>query len=363
MIKYIGSKRALLPVILQLIERIADVRTVVDLFSGTSRVGHALKQRGYRVLANDHNAYAHALARCYVQADREDIAGAESLLAELNGLPGRPGFFTATYCERARFVHPKNGARIDAIRAEIAARRLPPDLEAIALVSLLQAADKVDSTTGVQMAFLKQWAPRAHNDLRLRMPEVLPRARNGKGEAHCLDAADAARTLTGDVVYVDPPYNKHSYLGNYHVWESLVRWDHMPVYGIACKRSDCVPRRSAFNLRTRIHAALAEVLAAVQARVVIVSFNNEGFVSRAQMEALLGGLWGGTAHVHTIAVDHKRYVGAKIGIYNLKGEKVGKVGHLTNTEYLYVAARSDLGAELAPWLTRTAAGTPSSSAS
>ena len=70
MIKYLGSKRLLLPRILEQIEPLAGVRTVLDLFSGTSRVGHALKARGYRVHANDHNAYAATLAnyRHYVAA-------------------------------------------------------------------------------------------------------------------------------------------------------------------------------------------------------------------------------------------------------------------------------------------------------
>ena len=74
MIKYIGSKRLLLPTIVSTIASLQHVTSVADLFSGTSRVGHALKGKGYRVLANDHLAYAHALATCYVQADYDDVA-------------------------------------------------------------------------------------------------------------------------------------------------------------------------------------------------------------------------------------------------------------------------------------------------
>ncbi|EQD48307.1 D12 class N6 adenine-specific DNA methyltransferase domain protein, partial [mine drainage metagenome] len=73
MIKYIGSKRTLIPVILEVVRRATNACSVIDLFSGTSRVGHALKAAGYRVLSNDHNAYALTLARCYVEADAEDI--------------------------------------------------------------------------------------------------------------------------------------------------------------------------------------------------------------------------------------------------------------------------------------------------
>ncbi len=127
MIKYLGSKRLLAPAIVEAVRALPGVRTVVDLFSGTARVGHALKAAGYRVLANDHNAYAATLARCYVQADADDHArDAERLVAELNALPGRPGYFTETFCERSRFFHPDNGARVDAMREAIAAKSLRP---------------------------------------------------------------------------------------------------------------------------------------------------------------------------------------------------------------------------------------------
>jgi adenine-specific DNA-methyltransferase len=338
MIKYIGSKRTLLPVIVEAIRRTPDAATVIDLFSGTSRVGHALKAAGYRVLANDHNAYAATLARCYVQADAEDVLDdAAALVREFNGLKGDPGYFTRTFCERSRYLQPKNGARVDAVRDAIAAKGLPPDLEAVMLVSLMEAADRVDSTTGLQMAYLKSWAPRAHNDLELRVPDVLPRATNGKGAATCLDAFDAAATLEADVAYIDPPYNQHSYLGNYHVWESLVRWDKPPVYGVACKRTDVRERASIFNSRPRFAVAMRRLLGLVRARTLVVSFNNEGYMTREEMEALLAEQGDG---VTTIENDFKRYVGAQIGIYNPRGQKVGTVSHLRNKEFVYVVTRA-----------------------
>ncbi len=343
MIKYLGSKRTLLPVILECVGRHPSVRSVIDLFSGTSRVGAALKSAGYRVLANDHNAYAATLARCYVQADAEDHRReAEQLVAEFNALRGQPGYFTHTFCERSRFFQPHNGERIDAIREAIAAKSLDPELEAVMLVSLMEAADRVDSTTGVQMAYLKSWAPRASNPLELRVPALLPRGVHGRSAAHQLDAFDAARTLEADAAYIDPPYNQHSYLGNYHIWESLVRWDKPEVYGIACKRIDCRDRRSVFNSRRECANAFARLLQSVRARLLIVSFNNEGYVGREAMELMLGSLWDGAVRVSTIEHDYRRYVGARIGIYNPQGEKVGRVSHVTNTEYLYVAERLDI---------------------
>ncbi len=329
MIKYLGSKRVLVPRIVAALRALPRVRTVLDLFSGTSRVGHALKRAGLRVTANDHLAFAHVLARCYVEVDaRRTGRRAERLLAELARVPPQAGWLTATCCERARFFHPKNGARIDAIREAIAARGLPPDLEAVALVSLMEAADRVDSTTGVQMAYLKQWAPRALHDLELRLPELLP----GPGTALRLDAAEAARQVEVDAAYVDPPYNQHSYLGNYHVWESLVRWDKPEVYGTAQKRVDCRSYRNPFNSKRRIRAALAEVLAALRARWLVVSFSDEGYLPRPELERMLAE----RGHVEVVEVDFKRYVGAQIGIYNPRGEKVGRVSHLRNREHLFL---------------------------
>lgn len=346
-IKYIGSKRTLIPVILSAVRSATSARSVIDLFSGTSRVGHALKQSGYQVFSNDHNAYAATLARCYVEADAESVLDeARALVAELNGLPGSPGYFTETFCIKSRFFQPRNGERVDAIREAIAAKGLRPELEAVMLVSLMEAADRVDSTTGLQMAYLKSWAPRSHNALELRVPAVLPRAKNGKGVASCLDAVAAARSLVADVAYIDPPYNQHSYIGNYHVWESLVRWDKPEVYGVACKRVDVRQRQSIFNSRPRFAGAFREVISNLQSRVLIVSFNDEGYLSREDLESMLASLWDGSSRVTTIENDFKRYVGAQIGIHNPKGEKVGKVSHLRNKEYVYVATHPDVEVEM-----------------
>ena len=330
MIKYLGSKRTLLPTLVGLLDVIPELESVADVFSGTSRVGHALKAAGYRVEANDHNAYAHCIARCYVEADLERVeADAQRLLAELSALPGRPGYFTDVFCERSRFFQPHNGARVDAIREAIAAKSLDPVLESVLLVSLMEAADRVDSTCGLQMAYVKSWAPRSFKDLELRMPEVLPASPAGACRAHCMDANDFADSVETDVAYLDPPYNQHSYLSNYHIWESLVRWDKPEVYGVACKRVDCRERKSDYNSKRRHVAAFTDLVERLRSPLLVVSFNNEGYQARPELEALLRT----RGEVFVVTRDFKRYVGAQIGIHNPSGERVG-VSHLRNEEYL-----------------------------
>lgn len=334
MIKYIGSKRAMLePLTGAIAALLPDGGRVCDLFSGSARVGRDLKAKGFQVWSNDHNAYAHTLAVAMVQADRERwLAPAEAILAELRTLKPQAGWFTQAYCEQARFFHPDNGARIDAMRERIEAMGLEPELKAVVLVALMQAADRVDSTAGVQMAYMKQWAPRALKPLELRSPDLLPGVAAGPCRATRADAVELTPQIEADLVYLDPPYNQHSYLSNYHVWESLILWDKPETYGVANKRIDCRTRKSPFNSRPGIGPALAAVIDGLKAPNLIVSFNDEGYLSREALVAMLSA----RGPVRVVEIPHPRYVGARIGIHNPKGEKVGTVGRLRNVEYLFL---------------------------
>jgi adenine-specific DNA-methyltransferase len=329
MIKYLGSKRLLIPEIIGLTSQLPEANTVLDLFSGTSRVGYACKKAGYTVTANDHLTYAYHIAQCYITADRDKLyAEAEKLVDELNNLPGKAGYFTDTFCEQSRFFQPMNGERIDAIRDRITDLALDPVLESILLVSLMEAADRVDSTCGIQMAYLKDWAPRAKQKMMLRVPELLP----GTGQALQLDATEAAARDNFDLVYVDPPYNQHKYLGNYHIWESLVKWDKPDFYGKAKKRVDVKEYKSPFNSKRKIAEAFKATLDKVRARYMMISFSNEGYMKHGDIVELLS-TYGETAWMD---INYRRYVGAQIGIYNQHGDKVGTKGHLFNKEFIFL---------------------------
>ena len=336
MIKYLGSKRVLLPWIGETVEKIARNTSVIDLFSGTSRVGHYFKRLGYQVHSNDLNTYAYALAKCYVASDWEDHKDRlPKLLKEMQSVPPSPGYFYQNYCVESRFFQPKNGSRIDAMRDWIEEQDINEEERAILLVALMEASDRVDSTCGLQMAYLKKWAQRSFHDLELRMPDLLTCSKAGKGSATNLDALEAAKKLSADIAYLDPPYNQHKYLGNYHIWESLIRWDKPDVYGVARKRVDVKERVSPFNRKKQIQEALKSVIRDLDVNHIVVSFNNEGYITKEEMIEILSI----RGNVVTLENTHKRYVGAQIGIHNQEGEKVGSVSHTKNTEYLFVVSQ------------------------
>jgi adenine-specific DNA-methyltransferase len=201
------------------------------------------------------------------------------------------------------------------------------------------AADRVDSTTGLQMAFLKSWSERSHRDLVLQEPALLA------GPGHTV-RGDAVRTIDAlpevDLMYLDPPYNQHRYFTNYHVWETLVRWDEPAHYGIACKRVDArddAGTRSVFNSKQLMPDAMADLLGRARADVVVVSYNDESWISPEAMTAALRDA--GRACVQVVAFDSKRYVGAQIGVHGPTGEKVGEVKRLRNIEYVFLAGDRD----------------------
>ncbi|MDZ4179908.1 MAG: DNA adenine methylase [Coriobacteriia bacterium] len=335
MIKYLGSKRTLIPV-LGAIARAVEARSALDLFSGTTRVSQEFKKSGIEVTAVDSGTYAHVLAQCYIATDASSIDPDElrETLALLSALPGKRGYFTEVFCEQSRFFQPKNGMRVDAIRDYLEENLRTSPLYPVLLTSLMLAADRVDSTTGVQMAYLKQWAPRAHNDLELRPPELIP----GVGHAllgDALEIVDAVEPL--DLAYLDPPYNQHRYFTNYHIWETLIRWDQPEYYGVACKRIDSrdPSTKSQFNLKREMPKALHSVVSRVRAETVVLSYNNESWIAAGELRDWL--YEAGHERVELLDFDSKRYVGAQIGIFNPSGEKVGKVSHLRNKEHVLIA--------------------------
>ena len=296
MIKYLGSKRRLVPVLTRICQA-SGARTALDLFTGTTRVAQAFKAQGVHVTAVDSARYAHTFARTYIETDAAatDSGALRAAVTHLNALPGKPGYVTETFSHQARFFQPQNAARIDAVRDAIDSEYAGSPLFPLLLTSLIEAADRVDSTTGVQMAYVKQWAPRSSNPLELRVPELLAgpgRAIQGDAVALTCGVGVGIGVEGGlghfDLAYLDPPYNQHRYFTNYHVWETLVAWDAPEAYGVARKRVDArdPSTHSAFNSKRTMPAALASVVQSVDCDLLVLSYNNESWLELEELEAM-----------------------------------------------------------------------------
>jgi adenine-specific DNA-methyltransferase len=350
-IKYLGSKRRLVPVLARICAA-SGATTALDLFTGTTRVAQSFKSLGVHVTAVDSARYAHVFAQTYIEADAAttDAVALGAAIHRLNELPGKPGYVHDTFAREARFFQPFNAARIDAVRDAIDRDYAGSPLFPLLLTSLIEAADRVDSTTGVQMAYVKAWAPRSARPLELRVPELL----RGSGRAVRGDAVELVAGMAGvagvagggggtglgsfDLAYLDPPYNQHRYFTNYHVWETLVAWDAPEPYGVARKRVDArddPATKSAFNSKRTMPDALRSVVAGVDCGLMVLSYNDESWLAADELEAVCRNA--GHAEVVTLAFESARYVGARIGIFDPSGRKVGRVGHLSNRELVVIA--------------------------
>lgn len=339
MIKYLGSKRTLIPA-LQRIISVVEPRSAVDVFTGTTRVACAMKSMGVATTANDIATYSKVLADCYIATDARDVDRKELqlIIDDLAATAPSDGYFTETFCRKARFFQPHNGARIDAIRERIEMEFSASPYYPILLTSLMEAADRVDSTTGQQMAYLKQWAARSYNDLQMRIPQLL----DGPGQASRMDANEFATSMPPvDLAYLDPPYNQHRYFTNYHIWETLIRWDKPETYGVAQKRVDAREghTKSAYNRKREMPPALFSLINDLNAATLVLSYNDESWIDVPQMVDAIRGRF---EELTVLGFDNKRYVGAQIGIYDPEGQKVGKVGRLRNIEYVFVAGTRDI---------------------
>ena len=152
------------------------------------------------------------------------------------------------------------------------------------------------------------------------------------------------------MAYLDPPYNQHRYFTNYHVWETLVAWDAPEAYGVARKRLDArdPSTHSVFNSKRTMPAALASVVQSVDCDLLVLSYNNESWLALEELEAMCsihGGRRTATRReVATLAFDSARYVGARIGIFDPSGRKVGRVSHVSNQELVVIAGEVGAGA-------------------
>lgn len=309
-IKYVGSKMLLIPYILELARR-TDARTVLDGFSGTTRVSQAFAQSGYNVISSDISAWTEVFGTCYLRQKR-DIHLTE-LIAELNNVTPMDGWFTENYggeVTESGLVDPKrpwqrhNTRKLDAIREAIDEMSLTEIEKAVAITSLILALDKVDSTLGHFASYLKKWSPRSYKKLSLKEPMFVETA----GE-HAVRRGDIFKVLDRlpevDLAYFDPPYGSNNekmppsrvrYAAYYHVWTTICLNDRPRLFGKAKRRVDTRDKvaasvfedfRRSFSGRFRAVEAIDRLVRNVRAKYVLLSYSSGGRATSSELVDVL----------------------------------------------------------------------------
>jgi adenine-specific DNA-methyltransferase len=321
--RYIGNKTRLLGFITAALDRLGIPSGIAhDAFAGTSAVGRALKERGWRVASSDLMTYSYVFQRAYVVAQRQpsiaELRAADpdvrralrsphfharaaardgsslGVLAEYleQWLDPQPGFFTTHFTGERMYFTRENTERIDTVRTTLhrwySAGLIGDDAYYLLLAALIEGADRVANTAGVYAAYIKSWQPNALRPLRLA--PLHPMKGPPGSSAHRADAVDVARALGPvDLLYVDPPYNARQYPGYYHIPELIARgWTDQPppLRG----KTGLLPadgQRSAWCSARRVRQALRELLEATGARHVLVSYNSEGLLPEKALKETL----------------------------------------------------------------------------
>lgn len=320
--RYLGNKTKLIPFILDAIAELGiEPGSVCDPFAGTASVARALKDAGWQAHAGDVMASSYALQVARVELDAAPgfpadlLAGDGSgdggepgeiayreLLGELRDLPPVPGFITEHYTpageEGARhgrmYFTPENAGRIDAVRRRIArwreAGRIGRRREQLLIATLIEAADRVANTTGVYASFVKSWQPNALRELELRPLRPVPRRKGvGPSSAYLGRARRlVARVGPVDLLYLDPPYNERQYPAYYHLPELIAQgWDPAPELRGKTGLIPDADRRSDWCRRGECSAALRRLLDRADAAHILLSYNDEGLLEAAEIEARL----------------------------------------------------------------------------
>ncbi|QOV90557.1 DNA adenine methylase [Humisphaera borealis] len=342
LIPYIGNKRKLLHLIGQALDftGVPSEGTFVDLFTGSTVVARWAKRRGLRVIANDWEPYSHQIATGTVTLNAPPaFAGVAAILAaggghtavgpcnervsavfgHLNALPPVRGYVSTHLCpaddddfdvtrERMFFTQ-ANGRRIDAIAEEIDAwmrgGAIDASERAYLMSALIYAVSYASNTSGVFKGFHNGWGGKTGTALyriRGRLTLAPPVLHDNRRQNIALreDAQKIAVEMPAicggvpDVVYIDPPYNQHPYGSNYHVLNTIALWDKpelspsIVVDGKAMDKSAIrkdwrTERRSPYTFARQATTAFENLVAAIDARWLLVSYSTDGNIPARQM--------------------------------------------------------------------------------
>jgi adenine-specific DNA-methyltransferase len=291
---YIGSKLKLSAFLKQSILSVAGddlcTKTFCDIFAGTGIVGRTFKGSVKQVIANDIEQYSYVLNKNYIE-NHAEIPRKLEYIKMLNELPpSEEGFIFKNYCfagsGQRNYFSNDNGKKIDAIRLKIEQWRnnneIGENLYYFLLCSLLESADKVANTASVYGAFLKQIKASAQKPLVLE--PALFEVNENTHKVFANDANELIKKISGDILYMDPPYNERQYGANYHLLNTIAEYKAFTPKGKTGLREYT---RSMYCSRDSIKTQFEDLIKNAQFKYLFLSYNNEGLMSVDEIRAIM----------------------------------------------------------------------------
>lgn len=344
-VKYIGSKKKIVDQIGWLIQDL-DIKSAIDVFSGTTRVAQYLRQRGISMITSDLAWATTCYAHTYVH--NLDNRHLKTHIEIMNSLDPCQGWLSENYTGdtdqtaqrgEGRCFQLKNAMKADAARDWIDTQTGLTLWEKMTLItSVINALDAVDNTVGVQQAYLKEWCDRSSNDIVFKLPSCVkgPIGKHIEGDALKINYP------TADLAYLDPPYSPHSYATYYHIWDSIAKWDKPQTTLKARRRVDRVAKHADFdssmdsmwNHPKQAVDAFDTLIGRLPVRYVMISYNDESIVSEKELERVCRQH--GTVKKNLI--DYKRNIMSQVGNATKDGRSVKK--NQMNSEILFLIEKT-----------------------
>lgn len=343
--RFIGSKTNLLSNIKKVInENCTDHNEVFcDIFSGTGAVSRFFKQ-DYKIISNDLLYFSYILTAATIENnivptfEKLQAKGIPDPFAYLESseLPHRlvNGFITEEYSPKGSagrmYITESNAERIDFIRTTIEEWKSKKLIDAYEykylLACLIEGVPFVSNTTGTYGAYLKKWDKRAFKRFELFKLAVTNNQR--RNICYNEDANELIRKISGDILYIDPPYNDRQYLPNYHVLETIAKYDSPSVKGVTGVRP-YINEKSNYCIRSKVKEAFDDLIKNADFKHIIISYSDDGLLS---VDEILGIL-----SKHCIVESIKKYE-IPYARYKGKLEQVKK----EHCEYIFYAKKDVL---------------------
>ena len=214
------------------------------------------------------------------------------LLEHLNSLKGQEGFIYNNYCmgsgSERNYFSDFNGKKCDAIRQELEKLYKNKEIDKhqynYFLASLINSIDKYANTVSIYGAFLKSLKKRAEKNFKLELLPIIEG--NKKGKVYNEDVNSLIKKVKGDILYLDPPYNARQYSTNYHLLETISRYDNPVIKGKTGLRA-CNKQKSKFCSKPQVNQVFEELISNADFKYIFLSYNDEGLMKLEDIKRIL----------------------------------------------------------------------------